>query len=151
MATGTITRTLTVDVSGLDDDQIESLEQGLDALLARVLDPDAVEAVLGWTPKSFAELLQRLRHDGAGVQADCIEFALEHGGYITRNQVYKTAGWSQNARTLKGFTRPVTRIVNLLVEEGVVPADAVAVLESSYQDGVKADGFSVPSALIDLL
>lgn len=55
------------------------------------------------------------------------------------------------ARTLKGFTRPVTRIVNLLVEEGVVPADAVAVLESSYQDGVKADGFSVPSALIDLL
>ena len=101
MVTGTITRTLTVDVSGLDDDQIESLEQGLDALLARVLDPDAVEAVLGWTPKSFAELLQRLRHDGAGVQADCIEFALEHESW----QVFRSKGKAGADGKPDGYTK----------------------------------------------
>ncbi|MEV6905896.1 hypothetical protein [Amycolatopsis sp. NPDC051071] len=77
-----------------------------------------------------------------------IRRALQNGDTVTRDEVYEIGKYNQ-ARTLRGITRPVTRIVSRMRAKGVVPASAVDLLKPIYE-GVQAIGFSVPTELVNL-
>ena len=145
-----VQRQLVVDLAEMDEGQQQALIEGIDALLRRVLDPQAEEVVAGWTASALTEALRRLDRDGAAVQAEAVRVALRNSGYVTRGQVFKLGRYDKS-RSLRGFTRPVNRVVAALKDEGLVAADAADLLISSYQDGVKADGFRVDSRLAVLL
>ncbi|MGH2691154.1 MAG: hypothetical protein ACRDHM_01480 [Actinomycetota bacterium] len=77
----------------------------------------------GWTQGSIGELLARLEDEGP-VQESVIRLAAERGGYVTRDDVYELGGY-EPGRQLKGFTRPVNRIVQQLRDEGTIPVTAL--------------------------
>lgn len=141
---------LTIDVTDLDDDQRRTLEELVHHVLQRVLSPDEGDEVAGWTTTTLAAALDRLDRDGARVQAQTIREALQRGGYITRKRVYSIGRFPED-RSLRGFTRPVNRIVAAMRDSGEIPDHAVDLLTSSYQNGVSADGFQVDPALASLL
>jgi hypothetical protein len=95
---------------------------------------------------TLGQALKRLEYDGAEVQAATIRRALDNGGSISRADVYEIGNY-ESGRTLKGFTRPVSRIVNRMRAVGDVPAGAAELLESGYNYGVRADEFRVPAEL----
>lgn len=145
-----VQRQLVVDLSDLDEEQQESLKDGVDALLRQVIAGDTVEVVAGWTAEALEEAFARLERDGAHVQAAVIQEALNHHGYITRERVYRIGRYPKG-RSLRGFTRPTSRIVAAMKSEGWIPDNAAGLLASSYQNGVVADGFSVDARLGALL
>lgn len=108
----------------------------------------------GWTLDAWTEAMQGLL-DKHFVQATIITEAVKNGtGYIDREAVYRIAGYPAD-RSLKGFTRPVNRIMQNLVEKGVLPEDAEDLLAPKYDDTVKgyqrALGFQVPLEVVKLL
>lgn len=114
-------------------------------------EPVEVAEHVEWTPEAFAELLERLRAEGWWAQADVIEFAAGHDGWVSRAVVYQIAEYPLE-RTLRGFTRPPRRITRLLVAEGLVDHEAWWPLQTRYEAGVQATHFVVPpefSAFID--
>ena len=146
-----VQRQLVVNISDLDDAQQVRLREGVEDLLRRVISGnEADEEVAGWTAEALEEAFARLERDGAHVQATAIREALKSNGYITRKRVYRIGRYSED-RTLRGFTRPVNRIVTEMKTEGVIPDSAADLLTSSFQNGVVADGFSVDSRLGALL
>jgi hypothetical protein len=146
---------LTIDVTDLSDEQRRLFTVEVTDLLDqhRNYDEDENEdelVVLGWSSATLGQALQRLEYDGADVQAATIRKALESGGAISRAEVYRIGNY-EAGRTLKGFTRPVSRIVNRMRAVGDVPAAAAELLESGYNYGVRADEFRVPAELAELL
>lgn len=141
---------MTIDLEGLDDAQQVELAKVVDSAVRRLLDPDGEELVLGWTRSTIELALKYLEEDGAWVQAATIREALQHDGYLTRDRVFKLGKYTKG-RTLRGFSRPVNRIVEDMRENGEIPVDAVDLLGTSYQDGPTADGFRVPSELAQLV
>lgn len=144
-----VTRQLVIDVGELDEEQQARLTKGVEELLRRVLHPENEREEAGWTASALDEALHRLDEDGAWVQAAVIRKALETGGHVTRDRVFKI-GHYPKGRSLRGFTKPVSRIVGEMRYEGLVPEEAAELLVSSYQDGVKADGFKIPPMLAAL-
>lgn len=142
--------TLTVEVDDLDLDQRQMLAEEIGKAIHRVLHPDDEQVVQGWTRTTLQAALDRLDRSGARVQADVVREALKHQGYVTRDSVYKIGRYAPN-RMLRGFTRPTNRVVSQMKAAGEIPSDAANLLEASYQNGVSADGFQVPSGLADLL
>lgn len=145
-----VQRQLVVDLADMTEEQQQSLTEGIEDLLRRVLDPHEEEVVAGWTATALREALLRLVRIDAHVQAEAIRTALKNGGYVTRDRVFRIGRYDKD-RSLRGFTRPVNRVVADFKARGLVAADAVDLLVTSYQDGVKADGFQVDSRLADLL
>lgn len=146
-----VQRQLVVDLSDLDDAQQVRLREGVEDLLRQVISgDDADEVVAGWTAGALEEAFARLERDGAHVQATAIREALRNNGYITRKRVYKIGRYPED-RTLRGFTRPVNRIVTEMKTEGAILDSAADLLTSSFQNGVVADGFSVDARLGALL
>lgn len=145
-----VRRQLVVDLSDLDDRQQVRLRKGVEGLLRQVISGGADEVVAGWTAGALEDAFARLERDGAHVQAMVIQEALKNSGYITRKRVYKIGRYSED-RTLRGFTRPVNRIVTEMKTEGAIPDSAADLLTSSFQNGVLADGFSVDARLGALL
>lgn len=106
----------------------------------------------GWTQEAMSELLETLSFRSP-VQSATIRFAAANSGFIHRKKVYEIGDYAEK-RTLKGFTKPVTRTVQEMRDSGTLPADAIDVLETVYNPSfsyVQASGFSVPSQLVPLI
>lgn len=104
--------------------------------------PEGDMAQALWSPDAVKELLSRLRREG-WPQAAIIEFAAQHGGSVTREQVYELARYPSE-RMLRGFTRPPNRIKRALVREGILVPNAASPLVTHYSSGVLASHFTVP-------
>jgi hypothetical protein len=105
----------------------------------------------GWNAAAINELLARLDRE-APVQAAAIRQAAKQSGYISRDDVYALGEYDPE-RQLKGFTRPVKRIVQDLRDRGVIPEEALDVLGTEY-DHEKfgwASGFTLTEELVPLL
>lgn len=107
----------------------------------------------GWTREALDLLLRRLAVQ-APVQEATIRFAAEQGGFIGRDDVYRL-GEYEPTRQLKGFTRPVNRIVQELRDSGDIPEGAADVMAPVYDQGTHgfgwADGFRVLNEVVALL
>lgn len=153
MSISLTTRTSTkmvVEVDDLDDEQRTRLQRLIEEAVERVLRPHAEVVLEGWTAALLEDALSRLAHGGSAVQADAIRHAIAHDGYVSRDKVYEIGRYSPN-RSLRGFTRPVNRIQTEMKEKGLLPTDAVNLLDSSYEHGAQADGFRSPAMLVALL
>lgn len=105
----------------------------------------------GWTTETIQQLLRHLDVESP-VRSKAIRVAAAKGGYISREEIYSLAGYDKS-RQLKGFTRPVKRIVQTFRDSGVIPEEAVDVLTTEY-DHTKvgwASGFTVSEQLMPLL
>lgn len=80
--------------------------------------------------------------------------AVDNGGHVTREETYKVLGRSAD-KTLKGFTRPVNRLMEGLKDRGEVTGTAEPLLLPIYTDGgafaEAAQGFKVPVQVVHLL
>jgi hypothetical protein len=106
----------------------------------------------GWGRESIANLLARLEDEGP-VQAAVIRRAAEQGGHVTRDDVYQ-CGEYEPGRQLKGFTRPVNRIVQEFRDQGIISETAVDVLITEYDPTANfgwASGFTVPKELVSMI
>lgn len=107
----------------------------------------------GWTAEAMETLLRRLNYE-APVQEATIRFAAQNGGFVSRDDVYRI-GEYEPSRQLKGFTRPVNRIVQELRDSGEVGEEALDVLVPVYDEGKHGfgwvDGFRVPAGIIGTL
>lgn len=78
-----------------------------------------------------------------------------HGSWVPREQVYGSAGYDPASRSLKGFTRPVNRVVANLVDKGVLPEDVADLMKTEYDPAIKGFqrtlGFSVPLEVVKIL
>jgi hypothetical protein len=102
----------------------------------------------GWDSGSVAHLLKNLDAQ-APVQGATLRLAAQQGGFVSREQVY-AIGQYDDDRSLRGFTRPVNRIVQEMRAQGMVPDDAVDVLATRYNGGVVATGFEIAESVIPL-
>lgn len=131
-----------------------SVDEGSAAFVAQVGNSLADDEDLptgGWSAEALKDLLVRLDYE-APVQAKAIRVAATKNGYISRNEVYALGDYDPS-RQLKGFTRPVKRIVQEFRDKGVVPEEAVDVLATEYDhtNFGWASGFTLSEQLIPLL
>lgn len=110
---------------------------------------DADQGARGWNPLAVGELLLRL-DQGAYVQGDIIRHAVALGGSVTREQIYDLAGYPPD-RTLRGFSRPTSRLRDELVQEGLIPGSAAYPLEVDYGTGVTALQYKVAPEIAAIL
>lgn len=132
---------------------IATIEANGTSTLAADSQLDEVEST-GWTLDAYQEAMAGLlgKHF---VQANVINEAIKAGtGYVSREDVYELGGYPP-ARSLKGFTRPVNRIVQNLVETGKLPEDAEDLLTPVYDPDIKgyqrALGFQVPLEVVKMM
>ncbi|MFE6920601.1 PIN-like domain-containing protein [Nocardia sp. NPDC057663] len=102
-----------------------------------------------WDFSAVMAVLTRL-DQGKYVQAQVIREAAANGGGISRRRVYELDGRDQE-QTLRGFTRPVTRVTAELQEVGLVPYGVEPLLDARYDAGVKSSHFAVPAEVVDIL
>lgn len=131
-----------------------SVDEGSAAFVAQVGNSLAEDDDLptgGWSAEALEDLLMRLDYE-APVQAKAIRVAATNRGHISRDEVYALGDYDP-ARQLKGFTRPVKRIVQEFRDKGIVPEEAVDVLVTEYDhtNFGWASGFMVSEQLIPLL
>lgn len=146
-----VTATLLIDIDGLTAEQHAQLQDGVEELIQRVLNPGDQPMALGWT-RTTLDMLMRLLHDDGGRDgAVVLREALKHDeGYVSRDRVYKLCHYDAE-RTLRGFTKPLTRLVKQMKNENLIPEHAIVPLEPRYQDdGGRADGFRTPLELVQL-
>ncbi|MCU7722472.1 hypothetical protein ODJ79_01975 [Actinoplanes sp. KI2] len=104
----------------------------------------------GWTGASRTLLLSRLTAAGANVVAQSFAAALASGGYVTRDKVYELGNYPAD-RVLKGFTRPINRIVAEMRASGEIPSDAVDPFVPAYDQVTgRAIGFRVAPEIVAL-
>lgn len=107
----------------------------------------------GWTVVALGELLSRLKVSNGVVQAEAIRVALDNGGQVDRAEVYTIGGYGPD-RSLKGFTRPINRIVEQMKTDGLLPADAVPPFKPDYDEDIasyqRAPSFVVAKELLEL-
>lgn len=102
-----------------------------------------------WTRAAVAELLLRLDAEGRE-QAEVIQAAAEHGGIITREEIYAIGAYDED-RQLKGFTRPSARITRALQDEGLLDEGVEPILTPDYGGGVTAIQFEIPLEVAEIL
>jgi hypothetical protein len=104
----------------------------------------------GWDVPTATRFLELLEWGGRPVQAAVIRAAAAAGGRISRAEVYNIGAFGPE-RKLKGFTRPINRVVNEMQLAGDLAVDAVSPLEPVYDPGRtsfhQAKGFSLPPAV----
>lgn len=123
---------------------------GGDAVVVASAHPAQADQVSGWTPAAAAELYRRLVAEGSHVQAGTILAEVRAGGWCDRSTVYRLGRFPDH-RTLKGFTRPVARVMQRMEKEGILPAGAPSPMQPTYDaaDGTQtADGFRMPDDLV---
>jgi len=110
---------------------------------------DADQGARGWNLRAVGELLHRL-DQGSYVQGEIIRHAVALGGSVTREQIYDLAGYPPD-RTLRGFSRPTSRLRDELVQEGLIPGSAAYPLEVDYGTGVTALQYKVAPEIAAIL
>ena len=151
--------TLTVDLAPWTQDQRQRLLDAIASIEAERAGATLTAAVeaeeaTGWTLAAYREVMAGLLGKYFA-QAKVINEAIKNGtGYVSREEVYSLAGYAES-RSLKGFTRPVNRVMDEKVEEGKVPDEAAPLLEPDYDPNIKgyqrARGFRVPLEVVKLL
>ena len=111
------------------------------------------EKVAYWTHSTLTQVIRMLRAQ-APVQEASIARAVENGGYVSREEIYKIGGYEPE-RMLKGFTRPVTRIaLEVATYNGVArfDSDLLVPVYAEMKAGFGwVDGFRVDASLHALL
>lgn len=150
---GTITKTLIIDVEELSTEQEREFRRLVtDAFTTVTGGPEAV--IAGWTVTAATELFSRLEAANRPVQAKVIRAAASAGGMCDRAKVYALGGYD-DSRSLRGFTRPVNRIVDAMKTEGILAADAADPMQTIYDPDnpsfQQAKGFGMPPEVAPLL
>lgn len=145
---------ISTDVTDWTPHQRDQLFAAIAAVEADFAVPDLAEVEsTGWTLDTYHEAIAALLGSHV-VQAKVITEAIRNGGAIDRAQVYELGGYKSD-RSLKGFTRPVNRLMVQLIESGKLPEDAEDLLAPVYDPAVKgfqrAKGFRVPLEVVKLL
>jgi hypothetical protein len=86
----------------------------------------------GWDVESLSDLLEKLDVE-APVQARVVRTAAGNDGFISRDLVYKIGRYSED-RSLRGFTRPISRIAQMFRDGGTIPEGAVDILWAVYNE-----------------
>ena len=151
--------TVQVDVSTWTDEQRQSLFGAIahigNSTSGPVL-PDLTDVeTTGWTLDAYHDAMTGLLGKYQA-QAMVIGEAIKNGtGFVPREQVYELAGYDPAKRSLKGFTRPVNRVVANLVDKGVLPEDVADLMKTEYDPAIKGFqrtlGFSVPLEVVKIL
>jgi hypothetical protein len=147
--------TITLPTEGLSSEKVGQLWEAIGETIRAVLGETpskalATAVVRGWSPQLFNVFLTHLRSEGAWVQADAIQAAVANGGTIERSRIYEISGWDPKKRTLKGFTRPITRVFEDMKATGLLPSEATPVFRTAYGNSARAKGFFVPAELLPL-
>ncbi|MDX3134033.1 PIN-like domain-containing protein [Streptomyces europaeiscabiei] len=128
-----------------------SLQEGSVEDIERVERIGTEETYGGWTAAALQELFDRLTYEGREDRVAVIKYATEMGGVAVAQSVYDICDYPDD-RTLRGFTKPVTRITGAMRTAGKVPDSAVTVLEAKYDSGPgPASGFAVHPLLVPLI
>ncbi|MFD8508955.1 PIN-like domain-containing protein [Streptomyces sp. NPDC059687] len=105
----------------------------------------------GWTTDALQELFDRLTYENYEDRVAVIKHAADMDGVADAKSVYDICHYPEG-RSLRGFTKPVTRITGLLRNLGKIPESAVQVLKAEYDAGPgPASGFSVHPLLVPLV
>src|SRR4051794_5202622 len=103
---GLVRRQLVIDLEGLDLGTAAEFESAVASILARASGPEAdVQAVLGWTVPLAREFVEGLQRRGRHTQARTLAFQAHNDGYISRDIVFRLAGYAPERR-LNGYTKP---------------------------------------------
>jgi hypothetical protein len=133
----------------VQDESVQDADR-VDRLLS---DRETVPPDGGWNADALEALLDQLGAEGA-VQGEVIRHAARDGGFIEGDKVYEIAECDE-ARQLKGFTRPLNRIARILREEGRIDEAAVDLLAAVYdplsENPSVVAGFEVDSYALPLL
>jgi hypothetical protein len=104
----------------------------------------------GWTAASQTAMRSRLIAGGATVIEQAYATALAGGGYVSREQVYEIGGYPAD-RVLKGFTRPINRVVKEMRKNGEIPSDAKDPFEPVFDsESGRAVGFRIPPEVVSI-
>lgn len=106
----------------------------------------------GWNAEAFDEIYGKLLSYPA--QCAVILRAIGSGtGYVSREDVYELAKY-EPGRSLKGFTRPIRRLTQQLIDKGVLTEEVDELLEPDYDESVRgyqrARGFRVPMEVVKM-
>ena len=94
----------------------------------------------GWNTPAITRLLAQLEIE-AQVRATAIRTAAQQGGFVSREQVYQIGDYAED-RSLRGFTRPINRLAQILREQNYLPEGAVDLLWAVYNDDSPATGWA---------
>jgi hypothetical protein len=144
--------TLTIDVTDLSEAQRVKFTDTVTDLLSDLLGEEEEQELRagGWTREAVQQALLELERDNGWVQAAAIRRAIDDGGTISRETVYELGEYPEG-RMLRGFTKPVKRIVTQMKSRGAVPEGVSELLYPTYANGVQADGFRIPDGLSELM
>lgn len=82
---------------------------------------------------------------------EVIRYAAAMDGHAEPEAVYDLCDYDDD-RTLRGFTKPITRISRKLQKQGLIPDSAVPVLTAEYKNGPgRTSGFRVHPLLAPLI
>lgn len=101
-----------------------------------------------WSEEATKTLLEKLLNVGDAQRAAIVS-ASSGSGFVSRDEVYQLAGYDPS-RTLRGFTRPTSRIAQSLRDRGILSGSAPDPLITVYDPDVSyvvANGFRVPDDL----
>ncbi|MER5514537.1 PIN-like domain-containing protein [Streptomyces sp. NPDC002763] len=105
----------------------------------------------GWNAGALQELFDRLTYEGYGDRVAVIKYAAEMDGVADAASIYDICKYPED-RSLRGFTKPVTRLAGQLRDLGKIPESAVYVMKAKYDAGPgPASGFSVHPLLVPLI
>jgi hypothetical protein len=117
-------KALDVEVSPATIENVDNVDDG-------VPDEDSSARDKPWTGEEVDALLNELDAEGA-FQAEVIREAARLGGRIDREAIYRIAQRDE-AQLLRGITRPVTRVTQLLISHGVIRPGTCEMFTVNYE------------------
>ncbi len=128
-----------------------SLRAGSVEDIERVERIEARDTYGGWTREALDALFHGLVYEGYTNRVDVIRYAADAGGEVEAELVYDLCDYDDD-RTLRGFTKPISRISRKLQSQGLIADSAVQVLKAEYRNGPgPASGFTVHPLLVPLI
>jgi hypothetical protein len=134
-----------VELDGWTIEKLEALEEAVaEAIRVKTNGKRRLKMKTDWTASALTKVLSHLR---GTKQFRAIEAAARGGGTVTRAEVMDILGRDE-AKRLTGFTKPIGRAVQELIDEGEeIPAEPFP-FSPVYDGGSKAQGFRIkPAAL----
>ena len=141
---------LMVPIDDLGQEEVAELSSRVTELLARFRGSES-GAVRGWTADLAAQLFRRLLAANRPAQTSVLIAEAQTNGRCDRETVYRIGHYNSN-RSLTGFTKPVSRIMREMQEEGILPVDAAHPMTPIYDaqnpSFQRAQGFQMPEELV---